>query len=217
MIRKKWDKIYQKEMDAVREWLTTNQKEVLTKYNDILFLNEWNKYAQGSLSKWEMDSICFYYHEHELNKVNKNKYGISNFFDLNSEPEIDYMFKKIPVYKTYRIVGTVIAKVDAKSTVTLLSPEGVFNVKFTKEYYSMFKKQISRMNPDGSKTVMEKGWFSRGTKIMVTGYRRDDMFIGKTYKNTIGHQLYKIVDVIDGDIRLQHERWTEMPTEEDYE
>ena len=55
---------------------------------------------------------------------------------------------------------------------------------------------------------MEKSWFTRGTMIMVTGFRRDDMFVGKTYAATKGHQLYKITKVIDGDIVLQHERWS---------
>ena len=54
---------------------------------------------------------------------------------------------------------------------------------------------------------------------MVTGFRRDDMFVGKTYAATEGHQLYKITEVIDNEIKLQHERFS--PTgaleEEDYE
>ena len=43
---------------------------------------------------------------------------------------------------------------------------------------------------------------------MVTGFRRDDMFVGKTYAATKGHQLYKITKVVDGDIVLQHERFS---------
>ena len=71
---------------------------------------------------------------------------------------------------------------------------------------------------DGTKKVIEKSWFKRGTKIMVTGFRRDDQFIGKVYSNTEGHQLYKITDVIGDSIKLQHERKTGGKTiEEDYE
>ena len=58
-----------------------------------------------------------------------------------------------------------------------------------------------------SKRVLEKGWFSRGTKVMITGYRREDTFVAKTYKNTPTHQLYKITKVEEnGDITLEHER-----------
>ena len=72
----------------------------------------------------------------------------------------------------------------------------------------MFKKQISQIQPDGSKKVMEKGWFGRGNMLMITGFRRDDQFVGKTYKNTGSHQLYKITQVNGNEIKLQHERFT---------
>ena len=211
IIQDKWDKIYQKEMDAAREWLKDN-KEILKAYNLSLFKEVWDKYAAGTISKWEMDALCFYHGPHELQEVNTYKYGIVDFFSLPSEPQVDYFFKrggnKIPIYKLHRIIGTVIGKNDNKSTVTLLTTTGVTTVKFSREYYAMFKKQISQIGADGKKHVVEKSWFTRGTMIMVTGFRRDDMFVGKTYAATKGHQLYKITKVLDGDIVLQHERWS---------
>ena len=192
-------------------------------YNFALFKEEWDKYASGSTSKWEMDALCFYHGDHELKNVSTAKYGIVDFFSLPSEPEIDYFFKKggnkIPIYKLHRIIGTVIGKDDTKSTVTLLTTTGVTTVKFSREYYAMFKKQISQIGLDGKKHVVEKSWFTRGTMIMVTGFRRDDMFVGKTYAATEGHQLYKITNVIDGDIKLQHERFTPQGSleEDEYE
>jgi DNA polymerase-3 subunit alpha len=72
----------------------------------------------------------------------------------------------------------------------------------------MCGKQISEKQADGTKKVREKGWFTRGTKVMVTGFRRDDMFVAKTYKNTPTHQLYKITKVDEyGNIELTHERY----------
>ena len=212
ILQDKWDKIYQKEMDVAREWLKANQQEMLKVYNMALFKEMWNKYAAGTTSKWEMDSLCFYHGDHELKDVNTYKYGIVDFFSLPTEPEVDYFFKKggnkIPIYKLHRIIGTVIGKNDNKSTVTLLTTTGVTTVKFSREYYAMFKKQISQVGADGKKHVVEKSWFTRGTMIAVTGFRRDDMFVGKTYAATEGHQLYKIIEVVDGEIKLQHERLT---------
>ena len=207
-----WDKIYQKYMDVARDWLKENQIQVLKAYNEKLFLAAWDKYAEGNISHWEMESLCFYYHKHELADIDIDKYGIVDFNTLSPEPDVDYFFKRggaqLPVYKLRKIIGTVIAKNDNKSTVTLLTTSGVVNVKFTREYYAMFKRQISEVGTDGVKHVVEKGWFSRGNMLMVTGFRRDDMFVGKTYKNTGSHQLYRITEVVGSEFKIQHERWT---------
>ena len=210
ILQTKWDKIYQKEMDEARDWLKENQDEVLNQYNNLLFNETWNKYANGNISAWEMESLCFYYHEHELSNINKHKYGIVDFSTLSYEPEVDYFFKRagrdIPIFKLYKIAGTIISKNNTKASVMVLTTDGVVNVKFTKEYYAMYNRQISEVQTDGSKKVLEKGWFSRGTKIMVTGYRREDTFVAKTYKATATHQLYKIVNVNNSNMTLEHER-----------
>ena len=210
ILQTKWDKIYQKEMDEARNWLKENQDEILNQYNNLLFNETWNKYATGNISAWEMESLCFYYHEHELSNINKHKYGIVDFSTLSYEPEVDYFFKRagrdIPIFKLYKIAGTIISKNNTKASVMVLTTNGVVNVKFTKEYYAMYNRQISEVQTDGSKKVLEKGWFSRGTKIMVTGYRREDTFVAKTYKATSTHQLYRIVNINDSDMTLEHER-----------
>ena len=207
-----WDKIYKAEMDTAREWLKEHQEETLQEFNHILFMEEWNKYAQGNLSSWEMEALCFYYHAHELANIDCFKYGIVNFFSLPSQPVVDYFFKRngkdIPIYKTYKIIGTVISKNDNKSSVSLLTPNGVVDVKFTKEYYAMFARQISEKQEDGKKKITERGWFGRGNKLLVTGIRRDDQFVAKTYSHTPTHQIYKINVVNNGqDMELVHDRY----------
>ena len=218
-----WDKIYKRYMDTARIYLKEHQEEMLKNFNKKLFTECWEKYALGNESHWEMDSLCFYHGDHELKNVDFNKYGIKDFNELPEVPIVDYFYKRgknnIPIYKLCRIAGTVLAKDDRRCSIALLTTTGVVNVKFTREYYSMFKKQISQITPDGKKKVMEKGWFKRGNMLLITGFRRDDQFVGKTYKNTPGHQLYKIIEVKDEDIKLQHERWTTQGTieEDEYE
>jgi DNA polymerase-3 subunit alpha len=72
----------------------------------------------------------------------------------------------------------------------------------------MFARQISEKQDDGTKKVMEKGWFNRGTKVMITGFRRDDMFVAKSYQHTPTHQIYKITSIKEnGDIEINHDRY----------
>ena len=207
----KWEKIYKSTMDKARDWIKENQNEILEKFNTILFKEMWDKYAGKNISAYEMESLCFYYHEHELKDVKMNKYGIVDFNDLSPEPAIDYFFKRngrdLPIYKISKIIGTVIGKNDTRSSITLLTTTGVVNVKFTKEYFAMYNRQLSEKQPDGTKKVVEKGWFTRGVKLLVAGYRRDDTFVAKTYKNNGFHQIYKIVNVTDnGELELVHDR-----------
>ena len=209
---KTWDKVYQKWMDIFRAWIAENKDTILQELNEKIFLDDWNKYAKGNISSWEMEVLCFYYHEHELANVNNNKYGFVNFFELSEEPEVERSFtkggKEVRLYKLHKICGTCIAKNKTKSTVTLLTPDGVVEVKFRKEYFTLFDKQISERGADGIKHVVEKSWFNRGSMIVVMGIRNGDNFVSKKYNSVGGHQLYKI-DRIDknGDLVLRNTRY----------
>ena len=211
ILQTRWDKMYQDTMADARTYLQEHQEEMLKKFNTLLFKECWDKYAQGNISAWEMEALCFYYHEHELAHANNLKYGLTDFFSLSPEPIVDQMFKRngkdIPIFKTFKIIGTVINKNDNKNSITLLTTSGIVPVKFTKEYFAMFNRQLSEVQEDGTKHITEKGWFTRGTKVMVTGFRRDDTFVAKTYTRTATHQLYKIEEIFEnGDMKLTHER-----------
>lgn len=209
-----WEKYYKTEMDVAREWLKKNQIEILNQYNWLLFQEIWEKYAGGTISKWEMDSVCFYYHEHELAHINNNKYGIVDFTKLPNNPIVENRWRNIPIYKLYRIAGTVIAKNDQRHTISLLTTSGVTTVKFSKDYYARLNRQISEVQSDGKKKVIEKGWLAKGTKLLVTGYRTEDTFRSKVYRSKGGHQVYLIEEVLnDGTINLKHNRYGENENE----
>ncbi len=208
---KVWDKVYQDWMNVFRTWLNENKEQILNDLNTTIFKEDWDKYASGTISAWEMEVLCFYYHEHELDHVNRDKYGFVNFYNLPTEPEVDRTFvkngKPIYIYKLHKICGTCIAKNKTKSTVTLLTPDGVVEVKFRKEYFSLFDKQISERGADGVKHVVEKSWFNRGGMIVVMGVRNGDNFVSKKYASSGGHQLYKIDDIEpNGDLILRNTR-----------
>jgi DNA polymerase-3 subunit alpha len=50
ILQKEWDKIYKQIMKTISDWLKKNQKELLSKYNFILFKEAWDKYASGTIS-----------------------------------------------------------------------------------------------------------------------------------------------------------------------
>ena len=209
---KMWDKVYQKQMDVFRDWIASDKEGILNALNDAIFMEEWEKYGKGNLSSWEMEALCFYYHPHELINANTYKYGISNYKDLPEVPVIEKIYQRgnasIPIYRLNKICGTCIAKDKAKSTVYLLTTQGVVTVKFTKEYFSMFDRRISTIDPTtGKKKFLENSWFNRGSMIMVKGFRREDMFVSRNYAASPGHQLYRITQVLpNGDLELQGER-----------
>ena len=209
---KTWDKVYQKWMDVFRNWITNDKDHILENLNTLIFQEDWNKYAKGNISSWEMEVLCFYYHDHELGKLNSDRYGLADFFELPEDPEIEKTFvkagKEIHIFKLHKICGTCIAKNKTKSTVTLLTTTGVVEVKFRKEYFTLFDKQISVKQADGTKKIVEKSWFNRGSMIVVTGIRLGDNFIAKKYNSTPGHTLYKIKEItIDNELRLITERY----------
>jgi DNA polymerase-3 subunit alpha len=206
-----WDKKYQLYMNVFRNWIAADKDNILKSLNEKIFLEDWNKYAKGNYSSWEMEALCFYYHEHELKNINKFKYNINEFNLLPTEPEIERSFQKgdktINLFKLSKICGTCIAKDKNKSTVSLLTTSGVVTVKFRKEYFAIFDKQISEKQSDGTKKVIERSWFNRGSKILIQGIRSGENFIPKKYNSTPGHQLYKIDDIDkDGNLILRSER-----------
>ena len=130
-------------------------------------------------------------------------------------PTVEYTFKRngieVPIFETCRIAGTVVAKDDIKSTISILTPNsGVVFVKFGRDYYAKYNRRISEVMPDGTKKVREAGYFQKGTLVVVNGYRRNDMFIAKAYSKTPSHQLYKITKIYnDGSFEMTNKRWGE--------
>ena len=194
-----WDSIYQKYMDKVRPYVKSHHDELLNAINTRLMSDLWNKYCEGSLSKWEMDSVSFYSHEHELQNINEREYGFSDFYKLNENPDIDRIIdikgKKVPLFKIYRIIGVVLDRDKSKKTVTLLTTTGVVTVKIYGAVFNHYDKQLSERGADGKKHVIEKSIFSRGNKLIITGIRRDDYFLAKKYSRTPYHLVEQIISI----------------------
>lgn len=206
------DRVFDKLMGDFKSKTLTNPY-LLEQVNQKRFLKIWNDKIEGNLSKWEMDSLCIYYHDHELKNVNRTLYNIVNFTDLPEEPEIVdkyfYRGQKKARYRLTRICGTVLGRNKDKHIVYLLTLDGVVNVKFYKGQFNFYDRQISEPNANGEgKSVLEKSWFSRGSKLLITGFRREEQFIPKKYSDSIyKHSIQLIKDLKnDGTLILQSER-----------
>ena len=205
-----WDSLYQKGMDPMRNYLKTHKDAMLRELNDALYKEMFDKYASGNREQWSMEAVSFYQEKHELENAQKT---YDDFFALSEEPEVDYSFpdpktgNEIKVFRLRHIIGTVINKNKVKNTVTLLTPTGVVNVKVYKTQFALFDKQISQKQPDGTKKITEKSWFSRGSLLMVQGIRRGDSFVPKKRKDSFYPVISKITKVNpDGTLEFQTER-----------
>ena len=185
--QKEWKKIYDKQMKVIRALLKDNHR-LLQELNLTLLNEVAEKYSKGNISKWEMDSVNFYYHEHELVNVDYDYYEIRDFHSEPENPVVARTFQKdgrtIPLFELWRIVGTVIDKNKLKNLIVLSTPTGVVEVKVYRAQFSKYDKQLSEKQPDGTKKIVEKSWFARGNKLMLTGIRRDNTFVPKVYKNS---------------------------------
>ena len=214
------EKIFTKECDKkienLREWF--DLPSTIDLFNSKTFEEIWEKHASGTVAKWEMDSLSFYYTEHELVNIDENYHGVVDYFELPEEPTIyDYYPRYvknnkifIPKYDINRLAGTVLDSDNNKHIITLLTNHGVVSVKFNKGQYAHYNKRISDKLDENSdkKTILEESWFKRGSKIIVCGYRQGDVFRAYRYNDTIyPHTVSKISNIeSDGSIILNTER-----------
>jgi len=204
-----------KKIIPFKEWMESN--EALDQYNNALFKEAWNKYAEGTVEHWSMEALCYYNDKHELEDINEELYGVVNYFELPRQPEAyDYYNfyvngekKERPKYVISRIIGTVLNTDNPHHSVALLTKYGVVNVKFNKGRFAYYNKRIStKQQEEKKKTVLEESWFKRGNLIAVCGIRRDDQFYSMIYKDTVYKHTVNLIKEIkpDGTLLLQSER-----------
>ena len=220
VIHSKFEKVYKTIIEEFVAWLKSPEtvKAFNERQQQQFIADKWEQYCQGSVPKWEMDSLSFYYTEHELAHVNTAQYDINQFSAIPVDPIVIAAQKRLDKktgletawdkYQLYRIAGTVLDRDNNKHTITLLTTDGVVTVKLYAGAYAHYNKQISTLDPDGTKKVLEKSWFTRGTKLLVTGIRRGDSFWPKKYSDSVYHHtICRITDVmVNGDLQLQVER-----------
>ena len=211
-----FNKLTDKFLDELKGWLSSFEAcdlfykaELKQKHDEI-----WEKYCAGSVSKWEMQSLHYYYHEHELAHVNLGKYGIVDFDTLPETltptgTKVNRNGEEVPTYDLVRICGTVINSDNNKHIVTILTNFGkVVDVKFYSGSYIYYNKVISYQDEKGVKHRVEGSWFDRGSLILLSGVRRELSFLPKTdWNKGYKHSVELITGVLDdGTLLLKEER-----------
>lgn len=201
---KTWEKIYKKAIAPLGQYIKDNMNELLNKLNDALVREQFENYADGTISHYEIESMSFYYHEHELQNVNRMIYDIQDFNKLPEEPVVERVIptkdgKSIQLLELTHICGTVLDKNKMKNSISLLTPTGVVTVKIWKNQFAKYDKQISEIQVDGKKKVREKSWFSRGNLLYLQGVRRGDAFIPKAYKGSLHRVPIMKITSVEGD------------------
>lgn len=190
-LEKDWKKFYDKNMIPLKEWIKENEDRLLEEVNQAAVQVLLDKYAKGNLASREMEALSYYYTYHELEAPEYQewlgKLGISNFFDLPEEPEVEAIVHGRKIFKLHRIVGTSIGRDKQKHIAGISTMQGLVKAKF---YRSQFLKYDKQIKLDGE---TESSWFLKGNILLLSGYRSGDQFIVKTYKNhRFGQPIYKV-------------------------
>lgn len=209
--KKTFDKVYQKAIDPLKEWVVSPEAAQI--FNKKKMREFWISNCSGSKEQWEMETVVFYSDKHELDYVPLNKFfNIDNFFELEPSNIIDWKNwgrKRFPRYEISIIAGTVVDKDKDKKIVYLSTQYGVVSVKYHKGSFLHYDKKVVDVK-DGEKRTIDVSWFTRGTKLVVVGYRRDEEFVPKVYKDTAyENTTMKILDYSADDLRIQQKKYSQ--------
>ena len=213
IIDKSLEKVLKPDLEKLKAAL--NDPKVIESYNHLAFEQLYKDSVKDDIrhpnvNAWSFDATSYYHYDaHELENIDYKEFNLSHFNELPEQPrfiERHYGKRSWRQYDISKICGTVVDRDDNKHIVYLLTPDNnVVSVKFNGGQYSWYKQTISEVNSDGTKTILDPSWFARGTLLMVVGYRNEDNFRAKRYKNTIfQHTVTKILNV--NTYELQTER-----------
>ena len=214
VVDKSLEKLLVPSIETLKAYINT--PEFLDKFNKARAKQNMIESVDGlDVNRWSLDSCSFYSKQHEYADVDAVKYNITPFEQLPEEPVFITQSFKGREWKQFalsQIIGVVLARNDNNHIVTILDyHDNVVNVKFDGGLYSYMKQQMSIINPDGSKTVTDKSWFTRGQGLILTGYRYGDDFRIKNYSHSVFPCKVIRVDGIndDGSLELTTERYGE--------
>jgi DNA polymerase III subunit alpha len=206
--QKSFDKVYKKQIEPLRQWVIS--PEAATIFNKKKMREFWQDNCMGLVEQWEMETVVFYSDKHELDYVPLEQYfDVVNFFDLKPSNIVEWKQwgkRRFPRYELGIIAGTVVDKNKDKHIVYLSTQYGVVPVKYHKGAFLHYDKKV--VNVKGEvKEVIDPSWFTRGTRLVIVGYRRGDEFVPKVYKDTAyAHTTMQITSYNQNNVNLLMEK-----------
>lgn len=213
VVDKSLEKVSADSKNSLIKWM--NKPDFLKAYNTAVVKNKYMEFIDGNESPehWSFQALSFYSQDHELAKLDLDRYNISHFADLPEEPvftDKTWDGRSWKQYEISAICGTLIARNDNNHILSLLTVDNeVVSVKLQQGVFAWYKQSISE-TVDGEKNVLDPSWLDRGSLLIVAGYRRgQNDFVAKKYKSSIfNHQLQRIWRVNnDGSADIQNERY----------
>lgn len=214
VVDKAIEKLFKPVMDALKEYI--NRPEFIKEYNKCVYRAKYEDMIPNQdPNHWSFETCSFFAHEHELAKLDIERYDIVPFDKLPEEPR--FINKKMgrrewKQYELAQIAAIVIDKNDNNHLLTVLDVNNnVVQCKLDANAYSFYKQQISIPDGKGGKTVVDPSWFKRGQGLILTGYRYGESdFKVKAYKSSVYRKKVKKIESIDnetGEIVVKSNRY----------
>lgn len=188
---KKW---LDKFIEPLKDWLKTPEAcEIEANQRRSAF---WMENCLGNIESWEMDSLNMYTDKNEIEVSRLNELiSYHSFNDLLEHPVIkgynNWHGKQYPIHENTVIAGVVIDKNNNKGIVSLLTPNGVANVRVGRSRFSKYNKKI--MEGKGkNRHCVSPSWFEKGTKLICIGFRNQNDFILNKKNSGHDHTMIKM-------------------------
>ena len=201
VVDKALEKALKEPLDKLKEYINT--QAVIDQYNTLMWQSEYQSMIGGieDENKWAFSSISFYPNgEHELNGIDYETYNLSHFSELPEEPTFTLKSRGNRTWRQYdihRICGTVLDRKDKDHMFNILTPDNeVVAVNMPKGQFAYYK-QVIEING-----IKDDNWLKRGNLVMVCGYRREDAFFVKSYKNSVFQHSMALIERVNEDKTL---------------
>lgn len=213
IVDKSLEKLYKPVMTELKAHINT--PEFIKEFNRQVMRKRYNELVPNQdVNHWSFETCSFFAKEHELAHIDRERYNIDLFDELPEEPRFvtkRWGKREWKQYELAQIAAVVLDRNDNNHLLTVLDiNNNVVQCKFDANAYSFYKQQISELDGQGGKTVVDPSWFKRGQGLILTGVRMGESdFKVKAYKSSIfKHKVQKIVSVNNdtGEMTIQSYR-----------